>query len=886
MKKVILLVLIIQLFLVLASQGLSATTYCDSLAIGKDERGNPIWDKPENYGCPIGEPYNGIQAKSNGPSGHWTGTGGGDLKYQCVQLAKDYFWVNYGITINTVVYAKNIFTGTYEDKDGTHKVTTDGGEIYRYENGSNLPPENGDLAVYGGTTYGHVGILKDINVQWNADKTGTGTAQVFEQNISATNPFRDITFTVDKDGGYHLPDYGVLKVLGWVSPHLQAEKAKLSKKALLALCPTGFKPSNGYQLDPSAVLVLGDSGWHPFMRYEALKAYLARTWRSEDEIQHLTQEQMAGKNSQSAWELDVDDFIIPGVACKYPAGYPGYEGSAVFFFGTDSQWHPLQDEATMQAFGITDSDLIYPDKTVLAYYPMDSVYNQIDATVCYYVVSLPDGIGGGASKEPTPIPGTPASPDPGQPGSFTLVGFGSLDNVHSITQGLEYIPGDKRIVTARQASLTGVDPETQFLCLNTARDYEGRLTAHRVYEVNTKVLPAKIGQTYQAQVNLAVTYGSYPPQAVQVLVKKAGDLLGPALPDEVGGQVIFTLPSNAKPGQVYSLKSAPFSLHQNIIGAGPHSQFQGVAEIKADSPTAFLYVSPIFLEWLTPEARQAYIDSLAQTEAETRLKAGQEQQQLEEKYVFISNSEEPEWQGLGCVKGLMITSYKIFEGQGAVGFCVNTEDRYHDTSKAGAFIWLEGPLDLSTYQGQGIFTLQLYQPDNGSSKVNQIKLIWGENWDNFWQTSTSTNSYTKLWLKKEFPWSGASKVGEPKASNIKLIAIEVSDFSFHGQYCGLAFDDIRFEKPEKINHPPEFIDFPGDQAAYIGDSIEATIKGKDLDGDPLTLSLDPDFPLPGAKIELLESSDISVWRFTYSSDPSDKRERLIKVSLLLDDGQP
>lgn len=84
------------------------------------------------------------------------------------------------------------------------------------------------------------------------------------------------------------------------------------------------------------------------------------------------------------------------------------------------------------------------------------------------------------------------------------------------------------------------------------------------------------------------------------------------------------------------------------------------------------------------------------------------------------------------------------------------------------------------------------------------------------------------------------------------------------------------------NHPPEFIDFPGEQRAYIGDTAELIIKARDADGDALTLTIDPEFPLPGAKIELVESDDVYVWRFTYSSD----KPGTIYAGFILDDGQP
>jgi len=459
MRKAMFVGLSVLLFLAFAPKGWSAgydetmtecdpagKSYCECLCLEKDKDGECIlFAKPSGkYGCKIGE-YNGVTAYSNGG---WTGGGYGALKYQCVDLARRYFSKKHDIEFSPVGAAKNMFKMEEKGKEVTK------GKVYDYENGDKRPPENGDMLVYHGTEWGHVRILKDVKVSWNADGTGNGTAEVFEQNMKpADNPFRTITFTVDKDGGYHFKNEGNLIVSGWVSPRSPEEKAKLMRQSLLAKCATGFKPENSSQLDPNAVLVLGDSGWHPFKRYEAFKAYLARTWRSEAEIQHLTQSQMAEESNKTAWVLDVSDFIAVGVVAKCPSGCQNYESTAVFFFGTDNRWHPLRDPETMQAFGISDSDIIYPDQMVMDYYPMGRVYTLNDG-MSIALKDLPDGIGGGGEGDFTrgsPFGGGPPREQPHDP-----MNPGSDFPIFEVTEPLNLPREDLKAVGYAKTAFSGL----------------------------------------------------------------------------------------------------------------------------------------------------------------------------------------------------------------------------------------------------------------------------------------------------------------------------------------------------------------------------------------------------------------------------------------------
>ncbi|NQU77655.1 T9SS type A sorting domain-containing protein [Candidatus Falkowbacteria bacterium] len=379
--------------------------YCAGICIEKDKDNKCIkYVVSDDYGCEIGT-YNGVTAYSNGD---WTGTGIGYYYYQCVDLAKRHFSNNYGIEIGVVKKAMNIFTKRYYDeKTGWHDVTFTGGEVYHYENGDKHSPEDGDLLVYHGTTWGHVRILKDVEVVWKANGTGTGTAGVFEQNMKpADTPFGTTSFTVDENGGYQFEDEDNLIVSGWVSVRSKEEKRQNqpipTTRPLIARCVDSDGRSKAYNsgFAKNALFVVGDSGWHPLIRGEAWRACLARLgWPKDKSSTPLTRAQMDGVDGRMSYGLDVGDFIVSRVVAKYPSGYSrageSWKGSAVFAFNT-GKWHPLEDGTVMKDLGFTANDLIYPDKSVLDYYLVGSMYKigRVYAFSASSVAALPDNIDG------------------------------------------------------------------------------------------------------------------------------------------------------------------------------------------------------------------------------------------------------------------------------------------------------------------------------------------------------------------------------------------------------------------------------------------------------------------------------------------------------------
>ena len=151
-------------------------------------------------GDSIGEPFWGIQARSNGAD---TGSGDGPLPYQCVYLAQE--------------FAKHF----HDMKDGFGSIECGAnawtllpnqkGYIAYVNDNTSVRPEVGDLMIWwtngwqncqptpGIFTSGHIAIVAEV---------GPNTILVFEQNIQRDTPYRTINYYFNSpDGSWHV-DHG------------------------------------------------------------------------------------------------------------------------------------------------------------------------------------------------------------------------------------------------------------------------------------------------------------------------------------------------------------------------------------------------------------------------------------------------------------------------------------------------------------------------------------------------------------------------------------------------------------------------------------------------------------------------------------------------------
>src|SRR3989338_6119054 len=147
-----------------------------------------------DQGQPMGEPFIGVQAYSNGSQ---TETPNGPLAYQCVDLARD-FSNKYHGGFGPVGNAANMWD-LLPQSNGYQAIA----------NGSSpVPPQVGDLVVWSGGSDGHVGVVS-ARLQ--------NEVEIFEQNISADNPYRTTALTTNASGMWELAS-GISNytVRGWL----------------------------------------------------------------------------------------------------------------------------------------------------------------------------------------------------------------------------------------------------------------------------------------------------------------------------------------------------------------------------------------------------------------------------------------------------------------------------------------------------------------------------------------------------------------------------------------------------------------------------------------------------------------------------------------------
>ncbi len=149
-----------------------------------------------NYGDVIGT-YSGVhatvQAKSNGD---WTGGGCGD--HQCVAFVRRFF-------IDEVQHTLGSLPGGAGSGDDGWAVNAyndwpNNSSLLQFANGvSTTPPAPGDIYCQSGGTYGHIGIVKSVNLQSNPM-----TVVIIDQNRSASSAELPRNLYVDGQGRYSI----------------------------------------------------------------------------------------------------------------------------------------------------------------------------------------------------------------------------------------------------------------------------------------------------------------------------------------------------------------------------------------------------------------------------------------------------------------------------------------------------------------------------------------------------------------------------------------------------------------------------------------------------------------------------------------------------------
>ncbi|GAB4367254.1 MAG: bifunctional glutathionylspermidine amidase/synthase [Kiloniellaceae bacterium] len=139
-------------------------------------------------------------------------------KWQCVELARRWLYVNRGYVFDDIAMAYDIF------RLRDVKVVADGSRLplRSFRNGARRPPEVGSLLIWneGGDfdVTGHVAVVTEVLVD-----AGAGRVRFVEQNVEdkvwpdGQGFSRELTFTVDAEGGHWIDSTAAdAGIMGWV----------------------------------------------------------------------------------------------------------------------------------------------------------------------------------------------------------------------------------------------------------------------------------------------------------------------------------------------------------------------------------------------------------------------------------------------------------------------------------------------------------------------------------------------------------------------------------------------------------------------------------------------------------------------------------------------
>ncbi|ETV90925.1 hypothetical protein H310_14411 [Aphanomyces invadans] len=186
----------------------------------------------EVYSCHLDPGQEALDQASNYVNGTYTG-----VQWQCVELARRYLLVNYGVVFGDVDYAFQIF-----DLDTVDKVS-DGSKfaLNKFVNGGSMRPERGSLLIWDPTgemaITGHVAVVVDVTdsyvdiVEQNVEDTIWPTGQLYSRRLKVKQ--NSSSYFVEKW-------YNDEHLLGWVTVDLSKPVVPLNSMATSSLLPTSF----------------------------------------------------------------------------------------------------------------------------------------------------------------------------------------------------------------------------------------------------------------------------------------------------------------------------------------------------------------------------------------------------------------------------------------------------------------------------------------------------------------------------------------------------------------------------------------------------------------------------------------------------------------------
>lgn len=218
-------------------------------------------------------------------------------KWQCVEFARRWLYINKGYIFNDVAMAYDIFE-LRSVRDVKHNTTL---PLHAFVNGSSRHPEPGCMLIWGeGGEFertGHVAIVTEVSNDY---------VRIAEQNVdhqiwpNGRNYSRELKATVTNDGEYWVScSFGNAKILGWM---LQTEDArdavdhpqtnpKLLEIQNRALQSSQSKPKflNVANAD-EAVFVKAMEGHHLSTDEQDARRFLAISKTARDELEQASNE--------------------------------------------------------------------------------------------------------------------------------------------------------------------------------------------------------------------------------------------------------------------------------------------------------------------------------------------------------------------------------------------------------------------------------------------------------------------------------------------------------------------------------------------------------------------------------------------------------------------
>ncbi|OQR90383.1 glutathionylspermidine synthase [Achlya hypogyna] len=195
------------------------------------------------YSCQLPDGTEALDMDPNYVDGVYTG-----VRWQCVELARRYLYVNFGVVFGSVDYAFEIFDLSTFERVATKTPVA----IAKIKNGASTPPAHGALLIwspYGEMAEtGHVAVVVNVTdthvdvVEQNVEDTVWPKGQGYSRRLKA---HRNATsFFIEKW-------YKEEEIIGWVA---------IDSSATAALDAAPVAGSSGVWLVAGFVIVVGATG--------------------------------------------------------------------------------------------------------------------------------------------------------------------------------------------------------------------------------------------------------------------------------------------------------------------------------------------------------------------------------------------------------------------------------------------------------------------------------------------------------------------------------------------------------------------------------------------------------------------------------------------------